>query len=170
MRTTLSFDYWVSCCQKRKQTYNIHMIFSAPKSLLQEVANTEQHQDMIFRLTICRVLRFKHVQTPRKEFGVPIQLSIYLIICHRSYILSCYQTIKIRMHPPPSEVGNEVPSITTPPVSKTCNGSKQQEGGGQHGTTFSPCGAVPEKSRDSNDLSCCVALCYLLLFILGASR
>ena len=29
----------------------------------------------------------------------------------------------------PSEVGNEVPSITTPPVSKTCNGSKQQEGG-----------------------------------------
>jgi len=33
------------------------------------------------------------------------------------------------MHPPPSEVGNEVPSITTPPVSKTCNGSKQQEGG-----------------------------------------
>ena len=138
------------------------MIFSAPKSLLQEVANTEQHQDMIFRLTICRVLRFKHVQTPRKEFGVPIQLSIYLIICHKSYILSCYPPIKIRMHPP--QRSWQWGSFHHHASSVEDLQRLQATGRGDN------MGAVPEKSRDSNDLSCCVALCYLLLFILGASR
>ena len=163
MRTTLSFWLLSFLLSKKRQTYTVHdvnMIWSSqlPNRSFQRQLTQNSTKTWY---SDSRFIGFIGSNTS-KELRALIQLSIYLIICRKSYVLYCYPPIKIRMHPPPSEVGNEVLPITTPPVSKTCNSSKQQEGGTTWDNLITLSSRTGKQWRFQwSELSCCFVLLIL---------